>query len=274
MIRFTCPSCQKQLTLADSAAGKKGKCPHCHKRVTIPGIVHAPKAETEMPRGEPDAPTAFEDLASPHDRPAGRLIARRRGQRLVLIAGLAIVAIVAMCAITGFIGFSLIKKTTTVQNSEATAMDQDLETLAIWCKRSSSQRVAEAAANPIRGKKLAEDHLGELRSQLLGKKVRWRFKIESIRPNGIIFLQSQFTTHNGKHRDFETDIFLFVTFNGELQKAGWTLTFHRDNRIENTPEEKLRALSVGEHVTVSGEAESVNSFGIGYEINIASAKIE
>ncbi len=38
MIRFTCcnPSCGKPVRTQDSAAGKKGRCPHCELVQTVP----------------------------------------------------------------------------------------------------------------------------------------------------------------------------------------------------------------------------------------------
>ena len=36
MIRFACPQCQKALQVADSAAGKKLKCPQCGGVLAIP----------------------------------------------------------------------------------------------------------------------------------------------------------------------------------------------------------------------------------------------
>ena len=41
-IEFGCPSCQNLVRVADGAAGKKGKCPHCQTIVQIPGA--APQA--------------------------------------------------------------------------------------------------------------------------------------------------------------------------------------------------------------------------------------
>jgi phage FluMu protein Com len=43
-IEFGCPSCQKLVRVADGAAGKKGKCPHCSTIIQIPSAAPQPAA--------------------------------------------------------------------------------------------------------------------------------------------------------------------------------------------------------------------------------------
>ncbi len=37
MIKVTCPNCERTLSVADTMAGKKGKCPTCKTMLTVPG---------------------------------------------------------------------------------------------------------------------------------------------------------------------------------------------------------------------------------------------
>src|SRR5437899_3241519 len=55
-IRFTCPHCQKPLSVKDHLAGKNAACPVCKKPVTIPGT---PSGATPPPptRSTPPPPT-------------------------------------------------------------------------------------------------------------------------------------------------------------------------------------------------------------------------
>ena len=46
MIMFPCPRCHEALEVASYAAGKKGRCPHCQKLVTVP----MPYIETVPPQ--------------------------------------------------------------------------------------------------------------------------------------------------------------------------------------------------------------------------------
>lgn len=38
-IRFQCPNCGKDLKLADSSAGQRGKCPFCHTKIIVPSAI-------------------------------------------------------------------------------------------------------------------------------------------------------------------------------------------------------------------------------------------
>jgi serine/threonine protein kinase len=38
MIRLACPSCKRNLRVKEELAGKRGVCPHCKERLTVPGV--------------------------------------------------------------------------------------------------------------------------------------------------------------------------------------------------------------------------------------------
>jgi hypothetical protein len=66
MIKFECPSCNAHIRVPDEHAGKRGKCPKCHQRVTVPAL---PEAQDDLlllePLDMPAVPQSFvEDLPS------------------------------------------------------------------------------------------------------------------------------------------------------------------------------------------------------------------
>jgi predicted RNA-binding Zn-ribbon protein involved in translation (DUF1610 family) len=52
MIRFRCPSCQREVTAEDAHAGKKGRCPGCGQIFHIPAAAASPPPR---PRAAPPA---------------------------------------------------------------------------------------------------------------------------------------------------------------------------------------------------------------------------
>ena len=53
-IEFNCPGCQKQLRVADTAGGKKAKCPHCGTVASVPAASPlADHAQPAPPGGSP-----------------------------------------------------------------------------------------------------------------------------------------------------------------------------------------------------------------------------
>jgi len=62
-IKFTCPNCQKQLSVKDQLAGKKGNCPFCKKPLTVPKAADA---------AAPTAPPAVPPRQVPLTQPAPR----------------------------------------------------------------------------------------------------------------------------------------------------------------------------------------------------------
>ena len=57
MIELKCPSCQKLYRLADSMAGKRGKCKACGELMAIPELPQTPEDENASP---------FDGLAAPN----------------------------------------------------------------------------------------------------------------------------------------------------------------------------------------------------------------
>ena len=49
MIRITCGNCEKTLTVKDSNAGKRGKCPGCGKGILVPPVSGTPTDEPDLP---------------------------------------------------------------------------------------------------------------------------------------------------------------------------------------------------------------------------------
>lgn len=49
MIRVTCGSCGKTLTVKDSNAGKRGKCPDCGAAISVPELIATPPREPDVP---------------------------------------------------------------------------------------------------------------------------------------------------------------------------------------------------------------------------------
>jgi hypothetical protein len=56
-LTLACPSCGKQFTVPDSAAGKRGRCPSCSTELQIPGIP-PPEAPPEPSPEDSDLATA------------------------------------------------------------------------------------------------------------------------------------------------------------------------------------------------------------------------
>lgn len=52
-IEFTCPNCHQHVRTPDSAAGKKGKCPHCLAIVLIPAVIVPGNPPTPTPKPAP-----------------------------------------------------------------------------------------------------------------------------------------------------------------------------------------------------------------------------
>ena len=57
-IEFTCPNCHQHVRTPDSAAGKKGKCPHCLAIVLIPAVIAPGNPPAPAPKPAPRAATA------------------------------------------------------------------------------------------------------------------------------------------------------------------------------------------------------------------------
>ena len=54
-IQFPCPFCSQIITVVDSAAGKKGKCDHCHNVISVPAET-PPSGTTDKPSAPPPPP--------------------------------------------------------------------------------------------------------------------------------------------------------------------------------------------------------------------------
>jgi len=64
MIRFACERCGRRLSVADTYAGKRGKCPHCKQVVRVPARPDAsPEIEIEPPAPKSPAGPSARDLA-------------------------------------------------------------------------------------------------------------------------------------------------------------------------------------------------------------------
>ena len=61
-ISFACPTCSRKISVSDTAAGKRGKCPGCGNVVNVPGLddPFAPKwaPAPVTPDPDPDPPVA------------------------------------------------------------------------------------------------------------------------------------------------------------------------------------------------------------------------
>jgi hypothetical protein len=73
-IRFTCPHCQKPLSVKDHLAGKNAACPVCKKPVTIPGTPSGstpppPTRSTPPPPTRPSPPPAAKSNPAPPKNP-------------------------------------------------------------------------------------------------------------------------------------------------------------------------------------------------------------
>src|SRR5262245_4875116 len=53
MIGFPCPGCGAQLKVKDELAGKRGKCPSCGKRMTVPADPSATAVPARRKGGRP-----------------------------------------------------------------------------------------------------------------------------------------------------------------------------------------------------------------------------
>lgn len=71
MIEFTCEQCGRTVRVDDQYAGKRGQCPHCSARVTIPGADQPPTAPP--PPGVPPSAAAY--AAPPGASPPGKTAA-------------------------------------------------------------------------------------------------------------------------------------------------------------------------------------------------------
>lgn len=65
-IEFSCPNCHQQVRTPDSAAGKKGKCPHCQAIVLIPAVIAPGTPPAAAPKPAPTPKPA----AKPAPKPA------------------------------------------------------------------------------------------------------------------------------------------------------------------------------------------------------------
>ena len=64
MIRFVCEHCGRRLSVADTHAGKRGKCPHCKQVVRVPARPEAsPQTQVEAPVAEQSGGPSKRDLA-------------------------------------------------------------------------------------------------------------------------------------------------------------------------------------------------------------------
>src|SRR5690349_2294966 len=65
-IQFLCPHCKKAVKVKDEFAGKKGKCPHCTKFVTVPAPA---KPSSTPPPPRPRIDVEAEAAAALADEP-------------------------------------------------------------------------------------------------------------------------------------------------------------------------------------------------------------
>ena len=64
-IKFNCPECKKGLSVKDHLAGKRAKCPACHKPITIPApVAQAADMEDLAAKAFADEPKAPEPVES------------------------------------------------------------------------------------------------------------------------------------------------------------------------------------------------------------------
>lgn len=122
-ITFSCPSCGRELRVADSAAGKPGSCPHCQGTIQVPAATQAISA----------AP-----LAAPAGATLAAAPASGGSKQLLLLAAGAGVVVVALV-----VAAALLFRTS------STNLGEDLQYLPNQCYVVGTVRVIDLVGTPV-----------------------------------------------------------------------------------------------------------------------------
>jgi hypothetical protein len=307
MIAFPCPKCQTKLKAPEAKAGARTKCPKCDGPVQVPGPPVLTAAKIPAPALPPPLPVPGHPVSNPDVFPEVLPVAERveaptrsrcpvkRHKRFPLWVLVAIPAgVLLLC---GVVAIALIANNDSGQSAgrapegipktggDLSKAISDYDELDKWCERSASDVKTTTAANPIRGKELADVRLKELRDRFLGKEVHWRFPVRAINDRGAAISccrshlvdGDEYVDRFGIRRKFDPfeATALYVDFNkpyGGGPGIGVNCQF-----FDNVPPWQLRVLSVGWMATVTGRVTDV-TFLDGrlppFGIKLADAKIE
>jgi DNA-directed RNA polymerase subunit RPC12/RpoP len=291
-VTATCPGCGRAIPFKPHELYQTFECAQCSTRF-VPA--ESPEADESLTAGlgrPVSNPHAVADVLPveapadvlPAEGPApGRRTAKRQGFPLWVLAAITPVGVLLLCC--GGIGLITVANRSADGISNATS---DFDQLGRWCERCGREVKAASAANPIRGKELRQKHLEQFRTRVLGKEVRWRFKVVSVDERGVTvrckytytYVPDPMVDHFGIVRTFDPiEVAVLTVQLPGHPGAGGPGAPVGSGFFGNLPRQRLRDISVGDRVMVVGTVEGANSDGefdgaALYSVLLKDARIE
>jgi hypothetical protein len=131
-----------------------------------------------------------------------------------------------------------------------------------WCERCMSQAQRDIGSNQLRAKTLMPIFEAKFRETLVGKKVRWKFRVDIIWLNGVL-LRGRAST-------------LEVVFDDSQPKSSrdqgmYSFSFPVGEGYHFITPQRHYELSVGDYVTVTAEVTSTRSINV---VKLRHAQLE
>ena len=175
------------------------------------------------------------------------------------------------CCIIQFAGCSPPTKESHAQDDKRSESKsdllQDFKAVGVWCEQANLTIAKASGANAIRGDDLKQQKLKQFRNELLQKAIRWRFKVYRIDRSQGVFVQSYYRTSQG-------ELVLSVGFQDRKHYAGQDIGFNPCYAIQGISEPKMRSLTNGEEISVTGNVTSVNVSGGIWSVDVRNSTIE